>query len=282
MWIDADESINMYADGAGDNITLVAGQDLSLFGNKFFGIFGNDAAMYCDNWRVFYNDDNDSSDAHWYSNTNRRMVLNQDGDLTIDGNYSNSGADFAEMFEAVKEFSNKKINTGISVVLEQDKIRPALEGEIPFGVISSSPTIVGNSGGSEANENWSEKYLKDEFGAYILEEREWWSAKVKKKRYRTKKIKGKVVEEEVEREEILKGWVDEKKPIDGAKIKKIMSRKINPDYNDSKEYIPRKNRPEWNIVGLVGRLRLKKGQPTAPNWIKLRDISENVEEWLVR
>ena len=42
------------------------------------------------------------------------------------------------------------------------------------------------------------------------------------------------------------------------------------------------NEKEWDTVGLMGKLRLKKGQPTGTNWIKMRDISDTVEEWLVR
>ena len=46
--------------------------------------------------------------------------------------------------------------------------------------------------------------------------------------------------------------------------------------------MPRSDRKEWDTVGLMGKLRLKKGQPTGTNWIKMKDISSDVEEWLVR
>jgi hypothetical protein len=58
--------------------------------------------------------------------------------------------------------------------------------------------------------------------------------------------------------------------------------KINPEYDETKEYIPRQDRPEWNCVGLLGQLPLRKGQPVAPSWIKIKDISNDVELWLVR
>ena len=56
----------------------------------------------------------------------------------------------------------------------------------------------------------------------------------------------------------------------------------NPDYDDTLTYVKREDRPEWDIVGLMGKLRIKTGQQTNPNWIKMRDISDEVEEWLVR
>ena len=56
----------------------------------------------------------------------------------------------------------------------------------------------------------------------------------------------------------------------------------NPDYDDTLTYVKREDRKEWDIVGLMGKLRIKKGQQTGTNWIKMRDISASVEEWLVR
>jgi hypothetical protein len=58
--------------------------------------------------------------------------------------------------------------------------------------------------------------------------------------------------------------------------------KLNPKYNESKKYISRENRPEWNCVGLLGQIPLRKGQPVAPSWIKIKDISKKVELWLVK
>ena len=58
--------------------------------------------------------------------------------------------------------------------------------------------------------------------------------------------------------------------------------KLNPDYDESKEYVPREERPEWNCVGLLGQLPLRKGQPVAPTWVKIKDISEEVELWLAK
>jgi hypothetical protein len=59
-------------------------------------------------------------------------------------------------------------------------------------------------------------------------------------------------------------------------------RQLNPDHDADATYIPRENRDEWDAVGLMGKLRLKVGQPTGDRWIKLRDVSGSIEEWLVR
>ena len=65
-------------------------------------------------------------------------------------------------------------------------------------------------------------------------------------------------------------------------VTKLKRKKLNPDWDKSNTYIPREDRKEWDTVGLMGKLRLRKGQPTGDRWIKMRDISDTVEEWLVR
>lgn len=57
---------------------------------------------------------------------------------------------------------------------------------------------------------------------------------------------------------------------------------LNPDYDETREYTPRQQRPEWNCVGLLGQIPVRKNQPVAANWVKLRELSDAVELWLVR
>ena len=57
---------------------------------------------------------------------------------------------------------------------------------------------------------------------------------------------------------------------------------LNPNYNPDIDYISREERPEWGIVGLMGKLCIRKGQEVMPNWIKMQDISDNVEQWLIK
>ena len=58
--------------------------------------------------------------------------------------------------------------------------------------------------------------------------------------------------------------------------------KLNPGYDESVEFVRREDRPEWNCVGLLGQLPLRKGQHVASNWIKIKDVSDNAELWLVK
>ncbi|MEX5516732.1 peptidase G2 autoproteolytic cleavage domain-containing protein [Pseudophaeobacter sp. 1A09344] len=60
------------------------------------------------------------------------------------------------------------------------------------------------------------------------------------------------------------------------------SRRLNPAYDPTRPYVPRAERAEWAMVGLIGKLRLRRGQPTDARWIRLRQVSDSIEEWLLR
>jgi hypothetical protein len=166
--------------------------------------------------------------------------LTGDGNGRCDGAWTGGGADYAEYFEWSDDNIGAEDRRGISVVLDGEKIRPALAGEDPIGVISGNPSVVGDS----AWNKWHGKYLRDEFGTCLLED------------YKVDDQDGNTVIQQ--------------------------RRKLNPTYDPDVKYTSREERPEWDCVGLMGKLRIRKGQPTGSRWIKMRDISDSVEEWLVR
>ena len=59
-------------------------------------------------------------------------------------------------------------------------------------------------------------------------------------------------------------------------------KRLNPDFVEGQAYVQRENRKEWDTIGLMGKLRINKGQQIGTNWIKMRDVSDTVEEWLVK
>ena len=58
--------------------------------------------------------------------------------------------------------------------------------------------------------------------------------------------------------------------------------RLNPDFDPSVTYVPRQERDEWIIVGLIGQVRILDGQPMNDRWVKMRDVSDSVEEWFIR
>ena len=177
----------------------------------------------------------------------RLMRLLSNGNLRITGPISaSSGADFAEYFQSK---SGKEIAPGITVVLEKGLIRPAKKGETPIGAISATPALIGND-----IEDFETMYVKDDYGRTQMEEYE--------------------VEEEIM----------ESSAGDTPKTQKVKQKrpKVNPNYKEDAPFVTREESPEWNLVGIVGQVRINKGQPIAAGWVKIRDISDKVELWLVK
>jgi len=197
-----------------------------------------------------------------------------DGNVTADGTFTGGGADYAEYFEWTDGNPGEEDRRGLSVVLVDDKIRAAQPGEQPIGVISANPSVVGDGD----IDRWTGKYLYDDFGEYLLENYEVieWTETV------TRTEVGETVSEEVPHSHAADQLPDGVTvPEDATRLTR-QRRMLNPAFDPTQEYLSRADRPEWAMVGLMGKLRLRKGQPVDARWLKMRDISVEVEEWLVR
>lgn len=197
--------------------------------------------------------------------------LRGDGSAFADGTWSGGGADYAEYFEWADGNPDEEDRRGIVVTLDGDKIVPAESGDPIIGVISGNPSVVGDA----AWNKWSGKYLRDDYGTYVFEDYEVWSWESE--------------EEDSEGNTTTKphSYAFDQIPEDVVvpdeyDVTIQQRRKLNPAYDPEQPYVSREDRPEWDCVGMMGKLRIRKGQPTDPRWIKMRDISANVEEWLVR
>ena len=180
-----------------------------------------------------------------YDNTagDTEFNLRGDGNGYADASWNGGGADYAEYFEWQDGNPDNEDRVGYAVSLVGNKIKIAEAGEEVIGVISGNPSVVGDT----AWNDWQDKYLKDDFGRYLWEE-----------------------------------YADEDGNTTDDNGDLLKRRVLNPDYDDSLEYQPREDRQEWDVVGLMGKLRVRVGQQTNSNWIKLQDISDTVEEWLVK
>ena len=197
--------------------------------------------------------------------------LRSDGTAYADGSWQGGGADYAEYFEWKDGNPSDEDRRGYSVVLDGDKIVKATEGQTPIGVISGRPAVVGDA---DIDDKWKKKYLKDDYGTVIMETYtviSWTDDKGNEVWYASDAIPDGVV--------VPDDAVTKITDNDNNEFKR---RKRNPDWNEDTPYVMRENRKEWSTVGLMGKLRIRKGQPTASNWIKMRDVSDTVEEWLVK
>jgi len=209
-------------------------------------------------------------------NGDREFDLQGDGNGYCDGSWSGSGADYAEYFEWQDGNPDSEDRVGISVVLEGDLIRAATGDDAAatiIGVVSGNPVVVGDTAWSK----WRGKHLRDDFGRYLQEEHPTYSWTDDDGEFHSHA-----------QDDLPEGLTP---PADVEAVM-IERRIVNPDWIAPTEfhengdpvetYVSRKDRPEWDTVGLMGKLRMKKGQPTGDRWIKMRDVSDDVEEWLVR
>ncbi len=136
------------------------------------------------------------------------------------GTYNSTGADYAEYFEWLDGNPDNEDRRGLFVTLEGDKIRFATPNDdFVLGIVSGNPSIVGDSHDGQ----WSKMCVSDVFGTPIYEAVE--------------------VPSEIDKDgNIIAEAHTEIRP------------KINPYYDNSQKYKPRSERPEWDAVGMMGKL----------------------------
>jgi trimeric autotransporter adhesin len=146
--------------------------------------------------------------------------LASSGDMFVDGAFVPGGADYAEMFETL---DGNAIDVGYFVTTEGDKIRKATGDDMyVLGVTSATPGIIGDSG----EMRWKGKFVTDEWGR-------------------------------IQHHEVM---IQAEKDKEGNVLipeKKEMQPMLNPEWDPQREYIPRKKRPEWVPVGMIGKVLVR-------------------------
>lgn len=150
-----------------------------------------------------------------YENTTIDMSSTS-GNIKTKGTIS-SGQNFGDYAEYFESQSGQEIPNGYLVTLDGRYIRKANSNDTPIGIISGTAGIILG----DQMFHHKDKFLKDEFG---------------------------VTQTELQ----TKQWQDD----EGNKHSEEVEVEIpNPDYTEKdEEYISRANRPEWNVVGLMGQI----------------------------
>ena len=222
-----------------------------------------------------------------------------DGRMYVDaGATTFNGADYAEYFEWSDGNTNNEDRAGYTVVLKNgNKIGIATAGDSPssiIGVISGVPAIIGDG----QDLSWRGKWLKDEFGREITTDVQYlvWNRGYERDENGNKvpvaqpnpddQMSMQGSDQQIEVGSKLDAAIAEGNvpqfAIDNNIIMTGQRRVKNPDYNPDAIYVSREFRPEWSPVGLVGKLIVRKGQVMGDRWIKMKDINEQLEQWLVR
>ena len=177
------------------------------------------------------------------SGQDSEFIFAGNGSANADGTFNNNGADYAEFFETN---DGNGINVGKTVVLDGNKVRASTssdDGATIIGVVR--PKVDGINSmviGNTAWNRWTNKYLHDDYGRFIMEDytvTEWQDGETVS--YVTERIPSDVTV-----------------PSD-AKVITLQRKKLNPDFDEEKIYKPRIERDEWVIIGMLGQIQVTKG-----------------------
>jgi hypothetical protein len=195
-----------------------------------------------------------------------------DGEGTVyteTGVFSNRTG-YAELFEWADGNKKNENRNGFCVATnEKGFLVPATEEDDVIGVVTESAAIVGNAGWN----TWKNKF-------YYGEDKE------------AAKVKYKIVEWEDEvgvlHSYYLNSLDKEFALPDNAIIYEtdengsdMFHKQINDMFDPNQEYLDRRDRG-WAVVSMIGTTNLWKGQIVNPNWIKVKDINDDLEQWILR
>lgn len=187
---------------------------------------------------------------------------------------------YAEMFEWADGNPHNEDRAGLTVVIDQDdKVRLALPGEVPIGVVGGDNTSVAAISNASPSE-WHGKHKRDQFGRLLWEPQvmvEWIEVGFRHW-YEADRIPEHITE-------IPPDAVFYKNEWNGHPLhREILTEEFN---GLTPPYLPRWERPEWALVVLLGRVSIREGQPCNQSWIKLKRIPGDfggtlVDEWLIK
>ena len=173
--------------------------------------------------------------------TGNAVTIDGYGNMNVVGTISSGGSDFAEYWEWQDGNTTREDRRGLFVTLTDDGyIKKASSDDKILGIVSTQPTITGGGDFWE----WQGKYLKDVFGDYIYEN----------------------VEEPVytEVQELVKdAYTDDNNVFHEAEYKTVQvqsgtkalcRKKLNPNYDPTRTYVNRSERPEYAPIAHIGKV----------------------------
>ena len=221
------------------------------------------------------------------------------GNVFCTGSVNSTGSvDCGQYFESISGQA-LPIGTVVQFAKETQMIEPATIGELAIGVISASAAYLSNG----APEEWTHKYEKNPDGSDVIEtyqktcsvpsmiETEITIKKdiidytnktpIIREIFEKKKIKVPEMVEAIRYD--MNGHQIEKKQVQKMiqVTQTLMRKKLSSKYDPTMIYVPRSERPEWNIVGLIGVVQILKNQSTNSRWIKIIDGSD-YDTWFIK
>ena len=159
--------------------------------------------------------------------------VSYDGNAYAGKAMNSTGADYAEFFEWLDGNPDNEDRRGLFVTLDGNKIRIAThDDDYILGIISAAPGVVGNNHADV----WQGMVERDVFGAVKIH------TVHHDAEYATTEEVDDETGETITKQVLIYEAYDAEEP------------EINPEYDPKEKYIPREERPEWGIVGMMGQL----------------------------
>lgn len=160
------------------------------------------------------------------------------GEILGTGAFQSSGADYAEFIAPWADNNpDSEDRVGYFVTVKDGLLCKAGEGDYIAGVTSGNPSVVGN-----ADEDYYWRYERDEFNRIVMED-----------------VPETVQATDEDGNPLFDAKTHEPIMEETGQMIKNARMKLSADYESSLQntYIPRKDRSEWDYVGMVGVLPVR-------------------------
>jgi hypothetical protein len=204
------------------------------------------------------NEGNDPATSNNLFRINGNGVNGAAGDVTASGSFSGGGADYAESFEWNDGNPDNEDRAGYFVSLVNgDKIE--ISGADPIGIVSPLPAVLGDA----QYLKFKQTFETDDFGRTIRDpyqvttyvEQEETDEDQERVEYEVYKDPDGNLFTEVPNPTNKSGTqFTGELPSDVTWDETVHVKRVDADFNPNKEYTNRHERPEWDAIGLLGKL----------------------------
>lgn len=188
------------------------------------------------------------------------------GAVFANGSYYSNGTCYAELFEWADSNARNEDRNGFTVTLNSNgKLRVADEGDKIVGVVVPNAAVVGNS----AWNHWHKKFRNKQNKYTVVEWLEIETTKLKSF-YKQSLSKDFALPDNA---------VEIQTDYNGNELKRFV---LDNTWDNSKEYLGREKRNNWAVVCILGTAPVYKGQLVNSNWIKVKDLNEELELLIIK
>ena len=189
-----------------------------------------------------------------------------EGSVYSNGTFYSNNNCYAELFEWADGNNRNENRNGFTVTLDSNgKLRVADEGDNVVGVVVPNAALIGNS----AWNHWHKKYSDNTYSYKVVEWLEMETTKLKS-----------FYKQNLSRDFALpENAVEIQTDYQGNTLQKHAH---SPSWDNTKNYVGREKRNSWAVVCILGSAPVYKGQTVSNNWIKVKDLNDELELVIIK